>query len=102
MGRTTDPVRMYMREMGTVELLTREGEIAIAKVKGIRDVLRALAFFLERLILFDSTCTVSVRTNCPIFSLGILIRGRSARCNATWRCSSKIDDDDEDEKGPDP
>nr|WP_295376887.1 RNA polymerase sigma factor RpoD [Pseudoxanthomonas sp.] len=30
-GRTTDPVRMYMREMGTVELLTREGEIAIAK-----------------------------------------------------------------------
>ena len=30
-GRTTDPVRMYMREMGTVELLTREGEIIIAK-----------------------------------------------------------------------
>ena len=30
-GRTTDPVRMYMREMGTVELLTREGEIRIAK-----------------------------------------------------------------------
>ena len=37
-GRTTDPVRMYMREMGTVELLTREGEIAIAKriEEGIR------------------------------------------------------------------
>jgi len=31
LGRTTDPVRMYMREMGTVDLLTREGEIAIAK-----------------------------------------------------------------------
>ena len=30
-GRTTDPVRMYMREMGSVELLTREGEIAIAR-----------------------------------------------------------------------
>ena len=30
-GRTTDPVRMYMREMGTVELLTREGEIVISK-----------------------------------------------------------------------
>ena len=30
-GRTTDPVRMYMREMGTVELLTREGEIVIAR-----------------------------------------------------------------------
>ena len=46
-GRTTDPVRMYMREMGTVELLTREGEIAIAKriEEGIRDILSALAYF---------------------------------------------------------
>ena len=46
-GRTTDPVRMYMREMGTVELLTREGEIVIAKriEEGIRDVLAALAAF---------------------------------------------------------
>ncbi len=44
-GRTTDPVRMYMREMGTVELLTREGEIRIAKriEEGIRDVLHAMA-----------------------------------------------------------
>jgi RNA polymerase primary sigma factor len=46
-GRTTDPVRMYMREMGTVELLTREGEIAIAKriEEGIRDILTALAHY---------------------------------------------------------
>ena len=46
-GRTTDPVRMYMREMGTVDLLTREGEIVIAKriEEGIRDVLHALAFY---------------------------------------------------------
>jgi RNA polymerase primary sigma factor len=46
-GRTTDPVRMYMREMGTVELLTRQGEIAIAKriEEGIRDILTALAYF---------------------------------------------------------
>ena len=46
-GRTTDPVRMYMREMGTVELLTREGEIAIAKriEEGIRDILTALAYY---------------------------------------------------------
>ena len=43
-GRTTDPVRMYMREMGTVELLTREGEIVIAKriEEGIREVMTAL------------------------------------------------------------
>ncbi|KAA8732798.1 RNA polymerase sigma factor RpoD [Acinetobacter qingfengensis] len=46
-GRTTDPVRMYMREMGTVELLTREGEISIAKriEDGIRDVLHAIAYW---------------------------------------------------------
>ncbi|HEX5487845.1 MAG TPA: RNA polymerase sigma factor RpoD, partial [Rhodanobacteraceae bacterium] len=46
-GRTTDPVRMYMREMGTVELLTREGEIAIAKriEEGLTQVQTALASF---------------------------------------------------------
>lgn len=44
-GRTTDPVRMYMREMGTVELLTREGEIKIAIriEEGLNEILRALA-----------------------------------------------------------
>ena len=43
--RTTDPVRMYMREMGSVELLTREGEIAIAKriEEGTRELLAAMA-----------------------------------------------------------
>ncbi|MGH1451015.1 MAG: RNA polymerase sigma factor RpoD, partial [Pseudomonadaceae bacterium] len=46
-GRTTDPVRMYMREMGTVELLTREGEIEIAKriEEGIREVMAAISMF---------------------------------------------------------
>ena len=46
-GRTTDPVRMYMREMGTVELLTREGEIAIAKriEEGLNQVQTSLASF---------------------------------------------------------
>jgi RNA polymerase primary sigma factor len=48
-GRTTDPVRMYMREMGTVELLTREGEIRIAKriEEGIYQVLKSLAHYPE-------------------------------------------------------
>jgi RNA polymerase primary sigma factor len=48
-GRTTDPVRMYMREMGTVELLTREGEIELAKriEDGLDQVLRALAQYPE-------------------------------------------------------
>ncbi|MEW6353123.1 MAG: RNA polymerase sigma factor RpoD [Pseudomonadota bacterium] len=46
-GRTTDPVRMYMREMGAVELLTREGEIVIAKriEEGLSQVLSALATY---------------------------------------------------------
>ena len=48
-GRTTDPVRMYMREMGTVELLTREGEIEIAKriEDGLLQVLAALGTYPE-------------------------------------------------------
>src|SRR3954469_10885087 len=46
-GRTTDPVRMYMREMGTVELLTREGEIRIAKriEEGLDAVRTALSMY---------------------------------------------------------
>jgi RNA polymerase primary sigma factor len=44
-GRTTDPVRMYMREMGSVELLTREGEIEIAKriEEGLKDMIQAIS-----------------------------------------------------------
>src|SRR6267142_2415944 len=51
-GRTTDPVRMYMREMGSVELLTREGEIEIAK--RIEDGLR-------HMVLAISACPTTVR-----------------------------------------
>jgi len=62
-GRTTDPVRMYMREMGTVELLTREGEIQIAIriEEGLYEVLTSLAefpasteFVLEKFDLVES------------------------------------------------
>ena len=56
-GRTTDPVRMYMREMGTVELLTREGEIEIAKriENGLGQVYSALASYPDssRLLLTE-------------------------------------------------
>ena len=56
-GRVTDPVRAYMREMGTVELLTREGEIKIAKriEQGIYQVLKSLASYPEtiKLVLDD-------------------------------------------------
>jgi RNA polymerase primary sigma factor len=55
-GRTTDPVRMYMREMGTVELLTREGELRIAKriEEGLNQVSAALATFP---VAVDTLCT---------------------------------------------
>ena len=58
-GRTTDPVRMYMREMGTVELLTREGEIRIAKriEEGLNQVKRSLAYFPPTYIVIDEVWT---------------------------------------------
>lgn len=59
LGRTTDPVRMYMREMGTVELLTREGEIKLAKriEEGLQAILSALTQYPENVfdILSDFT-----------------------------------------------
>ncbi len=59
LGRTTDPVRMYMREMGTVELLTREGEIKLAKriEEGLQAILTALTQYPENIfdILRDYT-----------------------------------------------
>ena len=53
-GRTTDPVRMYMREMGTVELLTREGEIKLAKriEEGLRQVLSAVGSYPNTIAAF--------------------------------------------------
>ncbi|MDO4697522.1 MAG: RNA polymerase sigma factor RpoD [Pasteurellaceae bacterium] len=59
LGRTTDPVRMYMREMGTVELLTREGEIDIAKriEEGINAVQCAVAEYPEALTGFIARYT---------------------------------------------
>lgn len=66
-GRTTDPVRMYMREMGSVELLTREGEIRIAKriEEGTQQVLRSLASYPETIDVllkeYDKVATEEVR-----------------------------------------
>ncbi|AGA89401.1 RNA polymerase sigma factor, sigma-70 family [Thioflavicoccus mobilis 8321] len=66
-GRTTDPVRMYMREMGTVELLTREGELQIAKriEDGLNQVLTALSIYpraIEKLLeIFDRVEREEVR-----------------------------------------
>nr|WP_106182834.1 RNA polymerase sigma factor RpoD [Candidatus Pandoraea novymonadis] len=66
-GRTTDPVRMYMREMGTVELLTREGEIEIAKriEEGLKHMVKAISVcpttIAEILVLADKVKRDEVR-----------------------------------------
>ena len=114
-GRTTDPVRMYMREMGTVELLTREGEIAIAKriEEGIRDVLSALSYYpgpVEYLLETYAEATKEGRLRNVL--VGYLdptdnvppaqqVQPGIPRQPAAKK-SSEGDDDDETDKGPDP
>mgnify|MGYP003342623518 CR=1 FL=1 len=66
-GRTTDPVRMYMREMGSVELLTREGEIEIAK--RIEDGLRHMVHAI-------SSCPTTI---AQILELGAKIKAETSR-----------------------
>ncbi len=111
-GRTTDPVRMYMREMGTVELLTREGEIDIAKriEEGIREVMTSLASFPGSINIvldaYDSTLQEDGGRLSDIFSgyidaddgVAIPVPG------AAQAAAADSDDDDEEEKdrGPDP
>ena len=73
-GRTTDPVRMYMREMGTVELLTREGEIQIAKriEDGEMQVLSALAQYPQTIA---ELLRVYERVEASEVRMGEVVRG---------------------------
>ncbi len=99
-GRTTDPVRMYMREMGSVELLTREGEIEIAKriEDGLKDMIQAI-----------SACPVTI---AEIISAAIRIQNDETKIDeivdgmvdsedgpAVVAPASSSDDDEEDEEG---
>ena len=109
-GRTTDPVRMYMREMGTVDLLTREGEIAIAKriEEGIRDVLFALSYFpgtVEYLLkAYGAALEVDKLADLLVGYLDPAENvPRAAQVDArTQAANNKKKDDDNDEKKPDP
>ena len=108
-GRTTDPVRMYMREMGTVELLTREGEIAIAKriEEGIRDVLAALAGYPGTVdYLLDTYSFVTREGKLSDLLVGYLDPAdhvpQAAQVVPNAQAAKKDDDDDEKDKGPDP
>ena len=101
-GRTTDPVRMYMREMGTVELLTREGEIAIAKriEEGLRELMHAMAFWPDtvRKVMDEYDLVESEERRLPDVISGWLDPAENVQAATPInQQDSKDDDDDEDE-----
>ncbi|MBV26578.1 MAG: RNA polymerase sigma factor RpoD [Gammaproteobacteria bacterium] len=108
-GRTTDPVRMYMREMGTVELLTREGEIAIAKriEEGIRDMLTALASYPGTVdYLLETYAEVVKEDKLADLLVGYLDPTEhvpaATQIGADGPINRNDDDEDDGPKGPDP
>ena len=128
-GRTTDPVRLYMREMGTVDLLTREGEIKIAKriEEGYRELLSACCFYpgIVDKILDDYQEVVKGEKRLAEVLVGFmdkddvipppaivqaaqLAKAQAAKAQAAKpqagkaQAGKKSDDDDEQPTGPDP
>ena len=112
-GRTTDPVRMYMREMGTVELLTREGEIVIAKriEEGIRELMAAMAHYpgVVRKLSNDYDLVAKEERKLSDILIGYLdpaehVPSAQEMAEAAEAASSSSNDDDdtETETGPDP
>jgi len=108
-GRTTDPVRMYMREMGTVELLTRQGEIEIAKriEDGLNQVKYHMAHFpptVERLLqVYDAVA--AEETRMQDFIVGFIDPNAPDEIKSPVTKSDSSDDSDDDEPvdtGPDP
>jgi len=108
-GRTPDPVRMYMREMGTVELLTREGEIVIAKriEEGIRELLSALAFYpgVARKLSNEYELVAKEEKKLSDILVGYLDPADhvpSAQEIAEQNANKENDDSEEVDTGPDP
>jgi RNA polymerase primary sigma factor len=116
-GRTTDPVRLYMREMGTVDLLTREGEIKIAKriEEGYRELLTACCFYpgIVDKILDDYQEVVKGEKRLAEVLVGFMDKDdvipppaivQAAKIQAAKAQAGKKSDDDDDEQptGPDP
>jgi len=108
-GRTTDPVRMYMREMGTVELLTRQGEIEIAKriEDGLNQVKYHMSHFpptVERLLeVYDAVAAEEMRMQD--FIVGFIDPNAPDEIKSPVAKSDDNDDDDADaiiDTGPDP
>ncbi len=102
-GRTTDPVRMYMREMGTVELLTREGEIAIAKriEEGIRDVLTAVGYYPGTVsYILETYADVTKEEKLADLLVGYLDPAENVQPATQVDHSAQKKDDEEEEEGP--
>ena len=111
-GRTTDPVRMYMREMGTVELLTREGELRIAKriEDGLNQVSVALAHFplsVEHLlVLLEKAVAEEIKITDVISGFIVPDEVDPVAAAQQGASTASSDDDDDDatpaDTGPDP
>ncbi|MGA1581318.1 MAG: RNA polymerase sigma factor region1.1 domain-containing protein, partial [Luminiphilus sp.] len=110
-GRTTDPVRMYMREMGTVELLTREGEIIIAKriEEGIRELMAALAHYpnVVRQLCNEYDLVAKEERKLIDIMIGYLdpaehVPSASEMAAAAEEAGTDSDDDEDASVGPDP
>ena len=109
-GRTTDPVRMYMREMGTVELLTRQGEIEIAKriEDGLNQVKWHMAHFpptIEKLLdVYDAVAAGDTRMQDYV--VGFIDPNAPDEIKSPVNKAEQSDDDDDEEEvvdtGPDP
>jgi len=110
-GRTTDPVRMYMREMGTVELLTRQGEIEIAKrfEDGLKQVKYYMAQFpptMEKLLEVYEAVAVG-DTRMQVFVVGFIDPNAPDEIKSPvkkWDADDKSEEEEEDavDTGPDP
>ena len=109
-GRTTDPVRMYMREMGTVELLTREGEIKIARriENGLNQAMSSLARYPDtmRLILDKYNAVRKEEAKLTDLLVGYVDPNEDPNVIPMPAASQNSEDDDKDEVvediGPDP
>jgi len=105
-GRTTDPVRMYMREMGTVELLTRQGEIEIAK--RIEDGLNQVKYHMSHfpptidMLLEVADAVEAGDTRMQDFIVGFIDPNEPDEIKPPAAKSDDDDDDDTVDTGPDP
>jgi RNA polymerase primary sigma factor len=107
-GRTTDPVRMYMREMGTVDLLTREGEIRIAKriEQGLNQAMRALTGDPATISLLLDVYALHEQGGCKLTDIIAGFIDPNMTEAAVPKPKSATDEEDEEEAevdtGPDP